>query len=130
MKQLPQTNERATGSPAEPMQGQRSPVGISKPLSVLAIAITAVLAGTTAYAETCYKDDTGRIVKRRRPGYVEVPCPAEGEVVAPGPVQPRNPQFEGGEGREARRQAPPRAEPNPASPIPKPALIDYQESVP
>ena len=32
---------------------------------------------TATAAETCYQDDTGRIVKRRRPGYTEVPCPDE-----------------------------------------------------
>jgi len=128
MKHSPEMNQRAIGSPVERAPGQRGASRISRPLSVLAIAITAVLAGTSVYAETCYKDDTGRIVKRRRPGYVEVPCPAEGEVTPP--PAPRNPQFEGGEGREARRQAPPRPEPNAVSPLPKPALIDYQESVP
>jgi hypothetical protein len=102
----------------------------SRPLSILAITIAAVLYGTAASAETCYKDDTGRIVKRQRPGYVEVPCPTEsgGEVAAPS--APRDPQFEGGGGREARRQAPPRPEPNVVSPIPRPLMIDYQELVP
>ena len=130
MKHWPEMNERAPGSRAEHRAGQSSPVGVSRPLSILAIAITGVLAGTSAYAETCYKDDTGRIVKRRRPGYVEVPCPVEGEVATPGPTPQRNEQFEGGGGREARRQTPPRPAPNEASPIPKPAMVDYQEAVP
>src|ERR1700674_2711091 len=34
------------------------------------------LAPVVAQADTCYRDDSGRIVTRRRPGYVEVPCPA------------------------------------------------------
>jgi len=125
MKHWPESKEEVARDVRLP---QHTSSGVSRPLTVLAIAVAAVLAGTTAYAETCYKDDTGRVVKRRRPGYVEVPCPAEGEVTAP--PAPRNPQFEGGEGREARRQAPPRGQPNAASPLPKPALIDYQESVP
>ncbi len=42
------------------------------------MALTLALLATTATAaETCYQDDTGRIVKRRRPGYTEVPCPDE-----------------------------------------------------
>jgi hypothetical protein len=108
--------------------GHSSATNVARPLSILAIAITAVLSTTAASAaETCYKDDTGRIVKRQRPGYVEVPCPAEGEMTAPPAA--RDPQFEGGQGREARRESPPRPQPNPVSPIPKPAMIDYQEAV-
>jgi hypothetical protein len=30
----------------------------------------------TAAAAECYRDDVGRIVSRRRPGFVEVPCPS------------------------------------------------------
>lgn len=129
MNKWPELTARAVGSPAEsPAPGQRSPSSVSRPLSVLAITITAILAGTTAYAETCYKDDTGRIVKRRRPGYVEVPCPVDGEIAAPGPE--RDTQYEGGGGREARRQAPPRGAPNAVSEIPKPVMVDYQDAVP
>ena len=43
----------------------------------MALALVLLTTGATA-AETCYQDDTGRIVKRRRPGYTEVPCPEEG----------------------------------------------------
>ena len=126
MKKWAELTEKAAEGPST--QGHSSPAGVSKPLSILAIAIAGIVAGTAAQAETCYKDDTGRIVKRRRPGYVEVPCPVEGEATPP--ATPRDPQFEGGEGREARRQAPPRALPNEVSPIPKPAMIDYQDAVP
>src|SRR5262245_36982757 len=110
-----------------------SSAGSSRPLSILAIAVAGVLAGTAVNAETCYKDDTGRIVKRQRPGYVEVPCPVEGEAAAPNApsndTPARDPRFEGGGGREARRQAPPRGEPNSVSPIPKPTMVDYQDPV-
>src|SRR5262249_618421 len=44
-----------------------------------------------ASAETCYRDNDGRMVKRRRPGYVEVECPPPGEKpqpnAAPGTVR-------------------------------------------
>jgi hypothetical protein len=115
----------------EPPGHSSSLANVVRPLSILAIAIAAVLSATAASAaekETCYKDDTGRIVKRQRPGYVEVPCPAPGEAT-PQPA-PRDSQFEGGGGREARREGPPRAQPNAVSPIPRPAMIDYQESTP
>jgi hypothetical protein len=110
--------------------GHSSLTSVTRPLSILAIAVAAVLGNTAVSAaekEACYKDDTGRIVKRQRPGYVEVPCPATGEVT-PQPT-PRDSQFEGGGGREARRQGPPQPQANSVSPIPKPAMIDYQESV-
>ena len=48
------------------------------------MTLALVLLTTTATAaETCYRDDTGRIVKRRRPGYTEVPCPQEGSAQQP-----------------------------------------------
>jgi hypothetical protein len=130
MKQWPEMTKRPAGTPAQaPQLSGHSSLGT---VSVLAIAVGAILSSTAANAETCYKDDTGRIVKRQRPGYVEVPCPTEGEVTGPNtPATPgRDEQFEGGGGREPRRQAPPRAAPNAASPIPRPAMVDYQESVP
>jgi hypothetical protein len=82
-----------------------------------------------AAAETCYRDDTGRIVNRRRPGYVEVPCPAPGEPrrqeVVPPPGTPAEDT-----GRAARRQVIERAPPAYISPIPRPGAADYVASVP
>jgi hypothetical protein len=47
---------------------------------VLGLASLASLAASsvfiTAAAAECYRDDVGRIVSRRRPGFVEVPCPS------------------------------------------------------
>jgi hypothetical protein len=132
MKQWSELTVKAVGSPAEsPAPGHSSPSGVSRPLSVLAITIAAILTSTAAAAaEPCFKDDTGRIVKRRRPGYVEVPCPVEGEAAAP-VSPPRDAQYEGGSGREARRQGPPpRETPTNTSPIPRPAMVDYQDAVP
>ena len=59
-----------------------------KQKSFMALALV-LLATTATAAETCYQDDTGRIVKRRRPGYTEVPCPEEGAQPGQTPsVQP------------------------------------------
>jgi hypothetical protein len=80
------------------------------------------------WAETCYQDESGRIVKRRRPGFVEIECPKPGEAPAPATitrpdgtvetVAPQRPQY------GSQRQ------PNPASPVPRPTMTDYIESVP
>ena len=81
------------------------------------------LATGVAAADPCYQDPSGRIVTRRRPGYVEVPCP--GAATPPGtpppPAAPPAPSAppppapaapETGPSRRAaprRRGAPPRA---------------------
>lgn len=101
----------------------------------LTLAILAILSPVIAQAEMCYQDDTGRIVKRRRPGYVEVPCPVEGAPTTgaePGtvPVIPDEPAAVDETGRAPRRQTLQRPPPPQASPIPRPGLGDYVESVP
>jgi hypothetical protein len=82
-------------------------------------------------AETCYQDDTGRIVKRRRPGYAEVACPTPnaqpGEPPSPAPtVQPSGDDS----GRAPRRRVIERTPPSYVSPMPRPGVADYAESVP
>lgn len=85
-----------------------------------------------ASAQVCYKDDLGRIVTRRRPGYVEVPCPAPG---APN-VQP-GAGAAGGSGAAPAAPAfqhpgePAAADVAPAivSPVPRPAAQDYPSIV-
>jgi hypothetical protein len=98
--------------------------------SWLAIACVAITT-TAAAAETCYQDDTGRIVKRRRPGYTEVPCPAEGTQpsATPSAVPTDQPTTED-TGRAPRRRVIERAPPAYVSPIPRPGLADYVESMP
>ena len=85
-----------------------------------------------AAAETCYKDDAGRIVTRRRPGYVEVPCPP---VSTPG----ANPTDAAGSDADRGKlpaaftggQNTPDRGPRPAaSPVPQPGLTDYVDAVP
>ena len=91
-----------------------------------------------AQADTCYRDDAGRIFRRRLPGTVEVPCPSAGQPTppsqAPGtPATPGAPPT--GPGTPAEGAPPVQAGfdrgPRPAaSPIPLPGLTDYVESVP
>ena len=108
-----------------------------KPLTasvILTLAVSAILAPTIGYSDTCYQDDTGRIVKRRRPGYVEVPCPSEnapaGQTATPTTGEPPAPTSTEDTGRERRRQVITRELPTSISPIPRPGLADYVESVP
>ena len=99
--------------------------------TILTLACAAFFAAS-ATAETCYQDDTGRIVKRRRPGYVEVPCPSEnaqpGEV--PASASPASQPTLEETGRAPRRQVIERAPPAYISPIPRPGVADFVESVP
>ena len=99
----------------------------------LAVALVAgVLPSLSAAAETCYRDDTGRILRRRLPGTVEVPCPASAVTA------PETPQPNGGAGPASTSSQPPPAErggenrgpPPAASPIPVPGITDYVASVP
>ncbi len=67
--------------------------------------------------ETCYQDDQGRVVQRRRPGYTPVPCPVGGTAtpVAPPPDAAAGPSAAPGGGafNEFNRQ------PSRVSPIPR-----------
>jgi hypothetical protein len=89
-----------------------------------------LLATTATAAETCYQDDTGRIVKRRRPGYTEVPCPDENAQPGETPSAAPNTQPQEETGRAPRRRVIERAPPSYVSPIPRPGVTDYVESVP
>lgn len=109
---------------------------------VLVPAVVAAFLFTTpeAYAqEVCYEDEDGRIVTRRRPGYREVPCPDtspaadDGQVLAPTSDEPADSDA----ARRAdiaidtreRPERPPRRR-NAASPIPRPGVADFVQSVP
>lgn len=91
-------------------------------LAWFAAAITLIPSPAFA-AETCYRDDQGRIVKRRRPGYTEVPCPAPNTATPGGRAVPQ--QIPGREPTVAIER-----QPSPVSPIPRPALADYGSAVP
>jgi hypothetical protein len=88
----------------------------------------------TAQAQppTCYRDDAGRIVTRRRPGYVEVPCPPPGspnKQPAAGPGAQTAPTT-GGQGATAPGEpASQDVTPVSVSPVPRPAMQDYPSGV-
>ncbi|HEY6598937.1 MAG TPA: hypothetical protein VIZ30_06475, partial [Pseudomonadales bacterium] len=88
----------------------------------------ALLYVPVAHGETCYQDDSGRIVTRRRPGYVEIECPSpEGKAAAPAADTEAAPEYQ----RQGRVRAPePVRETNAVSPVPRPTLDDYVSSVP
>jgi hypothetical protein len=67
---------------------------------VLGLLAVAASEARGADAEACYQDGSGRIVKRRLPGFTEVPCPPE------------------------------RGSPPSASPVPRPGVNDYVGAVP
>lgn len=89
-------------------------------------------------AETCYQDDSGRIVERRRPGYRPVPCPSApaptGETPAAdaGDRTPRRRLPGAGDAQASAPAADPARsrQPNPVSPVPRPGLGDYLSRVP
>jgi hypothetical protein len=89
-------------------------------------------------AETCYQDAKGRISQRRRPGYKRIECPVErSEAATPKKAKkagsatagrlpeavPEKPAGFATAGRPPRKH-------NPASPIPRPVLADFPDSIP
>ncbi len=85
-----------------------------------------------AQADTCYRDDNGRITKRRLPGTVEVPCPSD-RLNVPEPARTPEPGVPAGTEQQPTTAEPSgfeRGPPPAASPIPLPGLADYVESVP
>ena len=100
-------------------------------LAVL-LAANAAAVGIAAAADTCYRDDSGRIVHRRLPRSVEVPCP---KATTPSGVESGT-----ATGGDADIYKLPGAfkngttfdrGPRPAaSPVPRPGLEDYVQSMP
>lgn len=91
------------------------------------------LAPPATYAEeVCYQDESGRIVRRRRPGYERIPCPGSepaADEAADGETYQRQPEQAAGKAshpgdlnaRLATRSV---------SPVPRPDPSDYPASVP
>ncbi len=97
----------------------------TKPL-LLVCEFAALLYVPIASADVCYQDASGRIVTRRRPGFVEIECPGEASKTAPGESS-AEPAYQ----RQGRVRAPEQARAtNPVSPIPRPTIDDYVSSVP
>lgn len=134
---------RTTTSPAHLAGGRPS----SLRLTAVFVAVAALLGVRTVHAQqTCYRDDTGRIVKRRQPGYTPVPCPAPGQPMrstrprrgspgAPGTAASA-PGTAAGEAQtvthEQDRDFPGgyREPPYRVSGLPRPRLSDYAASIP
>ena len=81
-------------------------------------------------AQTCYRDDAGRIVTRRRPGYVEVPCPPPGtRIVQPGVGPPSSQPAQGGGTNAPGASVVEEVAPSVVSPVPRPAMQDFPQGV-
>jgi hypothetical protein len=78
---------------------------------------------------TCYRDEAGRIVTRRRPGYVEVPCPPPGTRVTQPGVGPPQSQPSAGTSAAPGEPVTQEVEPTVVSPVPRPAMQDYPQGV-
>ncbi|RZV98254.1 MAG: hypothetical protein EX266_17720, partial [Rhodobacteraceae bacterium] len=87
--------------------------------------------------DVCYMDEDGRIVTRRRPGYREVPCPDPTAPADQAPAEGTPPAEVSDAARRAdlaletreEPQRPPRSR-NAVSPVPRPGVADYVQSVP
>ncbi len=103
--------------------------------TLVSLLLSAVCAGPVT-AEVCYQDADGRIVERRRPGFKRIECPEaktksrdearrgmETKVLAPSYTR-QGRTRQGVATREGVRS------PRKTSPIPRPGLADYVESVP
>ena len=94
---------------------------------VLLIAAGCAISSAARAAPTCYLDNAGRIVQRQRPGYKEVPCPAQN---APGQPPTTVSSPDSTVQRPLSKQGPERAPPERVSPIPVPSVQSYAEVVP
>ena len=98
--------------------------------TLLDVAQAQSSAQAPAPPQTCYRDDAGRIVTRRRPGYVEVPCPAPGTTLKQPGVGPPAPSSGTTPGASpAGEPAINEVAPVTQSPVPRPAMQDFPSSV-
>ena len=96
---------------------------------LLACEVFALLYIPFVSADVCYQDSSGRIVTRRRPGYLEIECPRADTTAPaePGSSTEAAPAYQ----RQGRVRASEEARvTNPVSPIPRPTIDDYVSSVP
>ena len=108
------------------MKLKRPPISPFASLTLLAVLL---LVSDLAAAQNCVDDD-----RRRRPGQAAVECPPDSEPrtersqsrdssgASPAATEPPPPRTTRREPRERRK--------NPVSPLPRPQLSDYPESVP
>jgi len=100
------------------------PVWLGRSTKIIAFA-AALLPPCVVTAGTCYRDDAGRIVERRQPGYAEVPCPKPPNVI-PDPAAAREGGNAGGvdESRNVDRGPAPTPSPDASS-----GATDLQPSI-
>lgn len=96
------------------------------PLALLIALAVDPWPAQAAAGETCFRDDAGRIVERRQPGYVQTPCPQPGNTI-PDPAAARAAGTAGdrGDPRNVDRGA----APEPSATV-SPAAADLQPSIP
>ena len=116
-------------------------------LSTLIALCGFTLLGDATLAATCYQDDSGRIVQRRKPGMKAVPCPGDApaatapaaQKISPPPgsglprvAEPRRYEQRAPAGSVVNQNVAPtsRVSPNPVSVVPRPRVQDYEPSIP
>ena len=116
------------------MRGQVKPRLLHVALPIAAALLTAAAPAAEPAAQTCYQDSSGRILTRRLPGTREVPCPAQGTPrrTEPTPAPAAGDQAGAAADGSTTSVAPTAADQTPIviSPIPRPAIEDYVDSVP
>jgi hypothetical protein len=103
--------------------GLRSSIALV--LASVASVTVMTLLSTDVQAGECYKDDIGRIVARRRVGYVEVPCPDSNTPVHMAGAEVM--EVRSAESTVLRRQVRQREAPTSISPLPVPNLMALAE---
>ncbi len=106
-------------------------------LKTLLATLLAIPATPVVAAQACYQDDDGRIVKRRRPGFREVPCPdteaaqaAAAEAIAEEKPASGRRRLPGAREDDQITRAVAARTRNPVSVVPRPELEDYVARVP
>jgi hypothetical protein len=114
-------------APASDLSGGHRWVGM---LCLSLVLAGAALEARAAESETCYKDSSGRIFKRRLPGSTAVPCPPPKATT--GSDNPDAPSVPGEQllNSPTRPGVPDRGPPPAASPVPRPGMADYVDAVP
>ena len=116
-----------------------SAIGLTTVVTIVTGSGAVLLTSQSHAEEVCYQDDSGRIVSRRRPGSIRVPCPGS-EAAAPDAAEGqadeeayerRSTQARRAEEREHPSSLSARlASRGPVSELPMPDPSDYPASVP
>jgi hypothetical protein len=96
---------------------------------LISTLLLGAMLGELAEADTCFRDDTGRIFRRRLPGTVEVQCPPN-PAAAPVPLPKTDTSGTAAEVNATQQPGIERPPPPAASPVPLPGVKDYVESIP